>query len=107
MREKLEEIVGFKYEGDLQVKAMHDVVLDQVGLDKLKAAVKRPLSGLRVVSYYGCALVRDPKVVQMGDYENPLFLDDSVTALGGQMPSYVARRSCRCTSFPSMRSSFT
>ncbi len=94
MREKLEAIVGFKYKGDLEVQAMHDVVLNQIGLDKLKSSVKRPLSGLRVVSYYGCALVRDPKVVQMGDCENPLFLDDIVTAIGGEAQDWSYKTDC-------------
>ncbi len=93
MREKLEDVVGFKYEDGLEVKAMHDVVLD-LGLDKVQSAVKRPLSGLKVVSYYGCALVRDPKVVQMGDCENPLFLDDIVTALGGEAQDWSYKTDC-------------
>ena len=94
MRKKLEEIIGFKYRGDLDVKTMHDVVLEQVGLDKIKSYIKKPLSGLKVVSYYGCALVRDPKVVQMGDYENPMFLDDIVTVLGGEAQEWSYKTDC-------------
>lgn len=94
MRKKLEDIVGFKYKGGLEVKAMHDVVLEQVGLDRMKKYVKKPLSGLKVVSYYGCALVRDPKIVQMGDYENPLFLDNIVTALGGEAQDWSYKIDC-------------
>ncbi len=94
MRKTLEDIVGFTYKGTLEVQAMHEVVLHQVGLDKVKSSVNRPLSGLRVVSYYGCALVRDPKVVQMGDYENPLFLDDIVTALSGDAQDWSYKTDC-------------
>ena len=94
MRARLEEIIGFRYKGRLEVKAMHEVILDHVGLDKVKGAVKRPLSGLRVVSYYGCALVRHPEVVQMGDYENPVFLDDLVTALGGEAQDWSYKIDC-------------
>jgi len=94
MREKLEDIVGFKYKGGLKVQAMHDVILEQVGLDKVKALVKRPLSGLRIVSYYGCALVRDPKIVGMGDHENPLFLDDIVAELGGEPQDWSYKTDC-------------
>lgn len=94
MREQLEAIIGFEYKGGLEVEAIHDVVLEQVGLDKLKAAVKKPLSGLRVVSYYGCALVRDPKVVRAGDYENPTFLDEIVTTLGGEALDWSYKTDC-------------
>ena len=94
MRKKLEDILSFKYKGDLEVKAMHEVVLEQIGLDKVKGAVKRPLTGLKVVSYYGCALVRDPKVVEMGDYENPMFLDDLVVTLGGEAQDWSYKVDC-------------
>ena len=93
MRKKLGDILEFEYKGDLEVKAMHDVILD-VGLDKVKGAVKTPLAGLKVVSYYGCALVRDPEIVQMGDYENPLFLDEIVTALGGEAQDWSYKTDC-------------
>lgn len=93
MRTKLEDILEFQYKDGLEVKAMHDVVLD-VGLDKVRSCVKTPLSGLKVVSYYGCALVRDPKIVQMGDYENPLFLDEIVTALGADARDWSYKTDC-------------
>ncbi|MFH1732661.1 MAG: CoB--CoM heterodisulfide reductase iron-sulfur subunit B family protein [Planctomycetota bacterium] len=93
MRTKLEDILEFDYKGGLEVKAMHDVVLD-VGLDKVRGAVKTPLSGLKVVSYYGCALVRDPEIVQMGDCENPLFLDEIVTALGAEAQDWSYKTDC-------------
>ncbi|MHC4713300.1 MAG: CoB--CoM heterodisulfide reductase iron-sulfur subunit B family protein [Planctomycetota bacterium] len=94
MREKLEDVVGFKYKGGLEVKPMHDVILKDIGVEKLKEAVKRPLTGLRVVSYYGCALVRDPKVVEGGDHENPLFLDEIVEALGGCAQDWSYKTDC-------------
>ena len=94
MKKKLEDIIGFKYRGNLEVNAMHDVLLKQVGLDEVKSRVKKPLSGLKVVSYYGCALIRDPKVVQMGDYENPRFLDDIVTALGAEALDWSYKTDC-------------
>ncbi len=94
MKDRLERIVGFKYNGNLQVKAMHEVLLDYIGLDKLKPLIKTPLTGLKVVSYYGCALVRDPKIVEGGDPENPIFLDDIVTALGGEALDWSYKADC-------------
>ena len=94
MKARLEEIIGFQYRGDLQVEGMHDVILKEVGLEKLQSAVTRPLAGLKVVSYYGCALVRDPKVVQAGDHENPTFLDEIVSALGGEARDWSYKVDC-------------
>lgn len=94
LKAELESVVGFQYRGGLAVKALHEVILDYVGLDELKKCVKRPLSGLRVVSYYGCALVRDPKVVRMGDHENPTFLDAIMAALGAEAVDWSYKVDC-------------
>ncbi len=94
MKQQLEESVGFEYQGGLEVKTAHDVVIDMIGLDKVKVAVKKPLAGLKVASYYGCALVRSPKVVKAGDHENPMFLDDIVTALGGEAVDWSYKVDC-------------
>jgi heterodisulfide reductase subunit B len=94
MKQQLEDSVGFQYRGDLDVKGIHDVVVDLIGLDKVKAAVKKPLAGLKVASYYGCALVRNPKVVRAGDHENPMFLDDIVTAMGGEAIDWSYKVDC-------------
>jgi heterodisulfide reductase subunit B2 len=94
MKQQIEAAVGFEYQGKLDVKTGHDVIIDLVGLDKVKAAVKKPLAGLKVASYYGCALVRNPKVVKAGDHENPMFLDDIVTALGGEAVDWSYKVDC-------------
>ncbi len=94
MKETLENTIGFKYSEDLVVKTTHQVILDHIGLEKLKSLVKRPLSGLKVVSYYGCLLVRAPEIVKMGDYENPVFLDNIVEALGAEPLDWSYKTDC-------------
>ncbi|MBC8458815.1 MAG: CoB--CoM heterodisulfide reductase iron-sulfur subunit B family protein [Deltaproteobacteria bacterium] len=93
-RQELEEIVGFKYNGKLEIKALIDVVMNQIGLETLKSHVKKPLSELKVACYYGCALVRNPKIKEMGDPENPMFLDDLVSCLGGQPMEWSWKTDC-------------
>jgi len=39
-------------------------ILERIGLDALKAAVKQPLKDLKPACYYGCLLVRPPTVVE-------------------------------------------
>ncbi len=94
MKQRLEEIIDFQYRGDLDVKALHDVVINMIGLEKVKPHVKRPLTGLKVVSYYGCALVRNPKVVRSGDWENPMFLDDIAGVLGAEPTDWSYKTDC-------------
>jgi heterodisulfide reductase subunit B len=94
MRNLLEDTVNFKYEDKLLVKAMHEILIENVGLDTVKAKIKKTLAGLKVVSYYGCALVRNPEIVCMGDHENPTFLDDIVTAMGGEAIDWSCKVDC-------------
>jgi heterodisulfide reductase subunit B len=94
LKETLEGTIGFKYQEDLVVKTTHQVILDHIGIDKLSSLVKKPLSGLKVVSYYGCLLVRDPEVVKMGEYENPVFLDSIVEALGARPLDWSYKTDC-------------
>jgi heterodisulfide reductase subunit B len=94
MRDRLEEVIGFRYRGSLEIEAVHQVIMNRVGLETVRSMVTKPLTGLRVVSYYGCALVRHPDVVKMGDYENPCFLDEIVEALGGKAVDWSCKTDC-------------
>jgi heterodisulfide reductase subunit B len=94
MKGKIEEAVGFAYKGNLAIKAIHEVLLEIVGLDDINKAVKTPLNGLKVVSYYGCQLVRNPEIVKMGDYENPTFFDEIVAALGAEAVDWSYKTEC-------------
>ena len=50
--------VGLKFSGTLPVRHPLDVLLNDVGLEAMRQKVLRPLTGLKVASYYGCQLVR-------------------------------------------------
>ncbi len=51
-------------------------------LRRMVTLTKRPLHGLRVVSYYGCLLVRPPKITGSAHYEAPERMERLVEALG-------------------------
>ncbi|MFH1709193.1 MAG: CoB--CoM heterodisulfide reductase iron-sulfur subunit B family protein [Planctomycetota bacterium] len=94
MKRQLEDVVGFKYSGQVKILALHEIVTTAIGLPALKQKVVRPLTGLKVASYYGCALVRNPRIMQMGDHENPVFLDDIAAALGAEPVDWSYKVDC-------------
>ncbi|MCK5585452.1 CoB--CoM heterodisulfide reductase iron-sulfur subunit B family protein [Candidatus Bipolaricaulota bacterium] len=94
MRARLEEIVEFQYEPGLDVKSMHEIFLEPDMLSRLSDSLRKPLNGLKVASYYGCALVRHPDIVQMGDHENPVFLDELASALGAEAVDWSYKTDC-------------
>jgi len=93
-RGEIEEIVGFTYQPSLEILALMDVILNRIGLEKVQEKVKRRLNGLKAACYYGCALVRHPKITRLDDPENPQYLDRLVTALGAQPVAWSYKVDC-------------
>jgi heterodisulfide reductase subunit B len=56
--------------------------------------VRRPLTGLKVVDYYGCLLVRPPEVTQFDDAENPVIMSRMLTALGAEARPWSYATDC-------------
>jgi heterodisulfide reductase subunit B len=69
------------YSGDLNIIHYLEVLRDKIGFDKVVAAVKRPLKGIKAGAYYGCALLR-PAEVGIDKAESPTIFEDLLKALG-------------------------
>lgn len=82
------------YGGETEVYHYLELLRDKVGFDKIKAAVKNPLSGKKVAAYYGCMLLRPGKVMQFDDPENPRIMEDFIRALGAEPVIYPKRNEC-------------
>jgi len=93
---------GLEYERDkdgFTNKNFLWVLVEDIGLDKVRELVKRPLTGLSVGPFYGCYILR-PKH-RLGYEENPdrdLYLEQVIDALGGQVVEYDGAR--KCCGFP-------
>ena len=94
MRREVEGTVGFVYQEDLTIRALIDIVANGIGLGRIKEKVQRPLAGLKVACYYGCALVRHPKITQLDDPENPQYLDTLMAALGAVPVDWSFKTDC-------------
>ncbi|MBN1537235.1 MAG: CoB--CoM heterodisulfide reductase iron-sulfur subunit B family protein [Anaerolineales bacterium] len=93
-RSMLEEMVGFNYTGDIAVLTLLEVVGKQIGLERVRSLVKKPLSGLKAVSYYGCLLVRPPEITQFEDPDNPQIMDHILEALGAEPRTWSYATDC-------------
>lgn len=65
----------------------------------IQAKVKRPLSGLKVACYYGCLLVRPPKITGCPQVEAPRQMEEIVTLLGGEPVRWAMGTECCGASF--------
>jgi len=81
-----------KYDGGVTTKHLLQILVKEVGLDRVKASVKRPLTGLRVAPYYGCQIVRPFGIDD--DADNPMMMDHLLEALGAVPIHYPMKVMC-------------
>lgn len=82
------------YEGETEVYHYLEILRDKIGFDKIKEAVKNPLTGKKIAAYYGCMLLRPGKVMGFDDAENPKIMEDFIKALGATPVIYSQRNEC-------------
>ncbi len=67
---------------------------EEVGLDKIKSKVKKPLAGIKVACYYGCLLTRPAQIMQFDNQEVPMSMDNILTALGAECVPFPLKTEC-------------
>ncbi len=80
--------------GSLQIRHLVDVIINDIGLDTVKAKVVRPLKGLRIAPYLGCMVPRPDYQKRWSDHEHPSELDDLMKALGAEVIDFPLKTSC-------------
>jgi len=80
--------------GTLEIRHILDVIINDVGLDKVREAVVKPLSGLRVAPYLGCMVPRPDYKNRWSDYEYPDELDRLLEALGAEVIDFPMKTHC-------------
>lgn len=63
-------------------------------LAELKKKVRRPLTGLKAVAYYGCLSSRPPAITDKQDYENPQEMEKLLTVLGAEPIDWSYKTDC-------------
>ena len=83
-----------EYHGEGEVIHFLEMLRDEVGFDKIKEAVVKPLNGKKIAAYYGCLLLRPSSVLKFDDPENPKIMEDFIRALGAEPVMYSMRNEC-------------
>jgi heterodisulfide reductase subunit B len=74
--------IGREYRGTSRVKHVVTLLRDEIGYDRVRQSVARPLDGLRVAIHYGCHLLKPSRIMQVDDPDDPSVLENLVRALG-------------------------
>jgi len=90
---------GMTYDKGVVNKNFLWVLVEDIGLEKLKSLVVKPLTDLKVGPFYGCYIVRPTERLQINE-DNPrdTYLPQVIEALGGTVIDYAG--SHKCCGFP-------
>jgi heterodisulfide reductase subunit B2 len=94
LRARVAQVVGQDYDGRTPVLHLLEILCRDIGLDRVAAAVTRPLSGLKVACYYGCLLARPPEITNFDDAENPTLMDKLMQAAGAAPLDWPHKTEC-------------
>lgn len=101
VEKKLQE-ANIKYSGKANAEHIVWVLLRDVGLERIKKAIKKPLTGLKVGAFYGCQMLRPEKIMGFEPSFNPHSLEDLISATGATPVKFPMATSC--CGFPLMGS---
>lgn len=93
-----------KYTGGVTVKSALEVFTQPEVLAKVAENIRKPLSGLNPACYYGCLLVRPPKVLGFDDPEAPTSMDRAMETIGAKPIEWYFKNECCGASFGISRS---
>ena len=85
---------GMEFEGTIEVKHLVHVLAEDVGFEKIKNAVKKPLTNLRVAQHTGCHIVRPKKIIGKDDPEDPKLLKQLIALTGAKCLDYMDEAEC-------------
>jgi len=96
--------IGMEYKGTTKVRHFAEVIYRDIGLEKVKEAVTKPLD-YQVAAFYGCHFLKPSKIKSLDDPENPRMLDDLVEAVGAKSMPRRQKLMC-CGAGGGLRSAF-
>ena len=77
-----------------KVKHLLEILAKDYGLEQLREAMEKPLSGLKVACYYGCLLTRPPEVPELDCTEAPTIMERVIGATGAETVAWSHRLEC-------------
>ncbi|MFA5794076.1 MAG: CoB--CoM heterodisulfide reductase iron-sulfur subunit B family protein [Candidatus Brocadiia bacterium] len=93
LKSEMRSATGLDYDGSLKI--INSVAVFDMFMDKLVSKINpERLRGLKVACYYGCLLVRPPKLLKYDNPEQPVMMDQVVAKLGAQPVDWEYKVEC-------------
>ena len=86
---------GYQYNGGVKVKHFARVLYEDIGFDKLRKLVTKPLKGLRIAPHYGCHYIKPSTIFDgFDDPIHPQSLDKLIEITGATSVGYRDKLQC-------------
>ena len=85
---------GLEFKGTVETKHLLQLLKEDVGVEKIKAAVTRPLTDLKVAEHNGCHILRPKEYFDFDDPEDPQTLKMLIEATGATCLDYIDETEC-------------
>jgi succinate dehydrogenase cytochrome b subunit len=90
---------GFEYKGTTKVKHLLWILVEDIGLDKIRPLVKRKLTGLKIAPFYGCYILRPEEYLGLRERpERKTYLEQIISMIGAEPVEYHGKS--KCCGFP-------
>jgi len=97
LKEKVNEYlkeIGMEFKGTIKVSHLIQALAGDVGFEKIKETVKRPLNQLKVAEHNGCHVLRPAKYIGFDDPDNPVILKNLIELTGAECLDYMDETEC-------------
>jgi succinate dehydrogenase / fumarate reductase, cytochrome b subunit len=90
---------GYEYKGTTTVKHLLWILVEDIGLDKIKPLIKHKLTGLKIAPFYGCYILRPEESLGLKERpERSTYLEQLIELVGGEAVEYHGKT--KCCGFP-------
>ncbi|MBI5248202.1 MAG: CoB--CoM heterodisulfide reductase iron-sulfur subunit B family protein [Desulfomonile tiedjei] len=94
LRQKVEQTIESQVNGNLTIHNLLGFLTERVGMKAIGEKIRKPLTGLKLIPYYGCYVVKPPSVTCFDDPANPTSLDEILRAAGGEVLDWDFKSEC-------------
>jgi heterodisulfide reductase subunit B len=85
---------GLEFKGTTDAKHLMQVLIEDVGVEKIKNSVVKPLTMVSVAEHNGCHILRPKEFIGFDDPEDPKTLKTLIEATGAKCLDYMDETEC-------------
>jgi heterodisulfide reductase subunit B len=93
LKKDVEDAIEMPCDGDVKIINYLELIKNYC-MDEIAEKKKKAPKDLKIASYYGCLLLRPPKVLKFDDPENPTSMEEIVEATGATSVDWELKTNC-------------